>query len=286
MGSLPPAPTHRDWRGGPDSKQWPLRDEGRFRKWEDRTPLPVPQGCEVPPFGGSPVKKTAQSPKGPTSHLPHPFSPQPEGPPICVRIAFPPRRRFGTELFQGLVGAPISVQSPLKHPHPRTPTKTFPLVSPQEGLVRRDRGPVRPPPVPSQFGTRLPLFFPSVSVGKKPALTSGVLNFTPFGSCGFSQFEGTHSLKDPREPPEKTKKNRLKDPPHTMNFQFAHATLGTESGFMVQTGDPTGTGKGGQSIWGKKFEDEVRDDLKSVTLHTELGDVKIELFVSSVQRLV
>lgn len=33
-------------------------------------------------------------------------------------------------------------------------------------------------------------------------------------------------------------------------------------GFMVQTGDPTGTGKGGQSIWGKNFEDEVRDDLK------------------------
>ncbi|XP_064118346.1 peptidyl-prolyl cis-trans isomerase-like 3 isoform X2 [Macrobrachium nipponense] len=33
-------------------------------------------------------------------------------------------------------------------------------------------------------------------------------------------------------------------------------------GFMIQTGDPTGTGKGGQSIWGHKYEDEVRDDLK------------------------
>ncbi|CAL4108185.1 unnamed protein product [Meganyctiphanes norvegica] len=33
-------------------------------------------------------------------------------------------------------------------------------------------------------------------------------------------------------------------------------------GFMVQTGDPSGTGKGGQSIWGHKFEDEVREDLK------------------------
>ncbi|GAV05329.1 hypothetical protein RvY_15481 [Ramazzottius varieornatus] len=33
-------------------------------------------------------------------------------------------------------------------------------------------------------------------------------------------------------------------------------------GFMVQSGDPTGTGKGGSSIWGKKFEDEVRDDLR------------------------
>ena len=26
--------------------------------------------------------------------------------------------------------------------------------------------------------------------------------------------------------------------------------------FMVQGGDPTGTGRGGESIWGKKFEDE------------------------------
>lgn len=33
-------------------------------------------------------------------------------------------------------------------------------------------------------------------------------------------------------------------------------------GFMVQTGDPTGTGKGGQSIWGKPFKDEVRGTLK------------------------
>lgn len=33
-------------------------------------------------------------------------------------------------------------------------------------------------------------------------------------------------------------------------------------GFMVQTGDPTNTGKGGSSIWGKKFEDELREDLK------------------------
>lgn len=27
--------------------------------------------------------------------------------------------------------------------------------------------------------------------------------------------------------------------------------------FMIQGGDPTGTGRGGQSIWGKKFEDEI-----------------------------
>lgn len=34
-------------------------------------------------------------------------------------------------------------------------------------------------------------------------------------------------------------------------------------GFMVQMGDPTGTGKGGNSIWGSKFEDEICDDFKS-----------------------
>ncbi|CAD6942814.1 unnamed protein product [Tilletia controversa] len=33
-------------------------------------------------------------------------------------------------------------------------------------------------------------------------------------------------------------------------------------GFMIQTGDPTGTGKGGQSIWGRPFPDEIRTTVK------------------------
>ncbi|CDW54781.1 Pro isomerase domain containing protein [Trichuris trichiura] len=33
-------------------------------------------------------------------------------------------------------------------------------------------------------------------------------------------------------------------------------------GFIVQTGDPTGTGKGGTSIWNQHFSDELREDLK------------------------
>src|SRR5687767_7686045 len=34
------------------------------------------------------------------------------------------------------------------------------------------------------------------------------------------------------------------------------------AGFMIQGGDPTGTGMGGQSIWGKPFVDECKPHLK------------------------
>lgn len=36
-------------------------------------------------------------------------------------------------------------------------------------------------------------------------------------------------------------------------------------GFLVQTGDPSGTGKKGSSIWGDKFKDEIVDSLKHNT---------------------
>ncbi|KAK8751605.1 hypothetical protein OTU49_009433 [Cherax quadricarinatus] len=37
--------------------------------------------------------------------------------------------------------------------------------------------------------------------------------------------------------------------------------------FMIQGGDPTGTGRGGASIYGKHFNDEIHDELK----HTGAG---------------
>lgn len=39
----------------------------------------------------------------------------------------------------------------------------------------------------------------------------------------------------------------------------------------MQTGDPTGTGKGGNSIWERKFEDEFKENLK----HTDRGMVSM-----------
>ncbi|KAF9598581.1 hypothetical protein IFM89_028208 [Coptis chinensis] len=37
--------------------------------------------------------------------------------------------------------------------------------------------------------------------------------------------------------------------------------------FVVQGGDPTSTGRGGESIYGSKFEDEIKPELK----HTGAG---------------
>jgi cyclophilin family peptidyl-prolyl cis-trans isomerase len=36
---------------------------------------------------------------------------------------------------------------------------------------------------------------------------------------------------------------------------------------MIQGGDPTGTGKGGQSIYGKHFQDELVDELTVSVAH-------------------
>lgn len=41
--------------------------------------------------------------------------------------------------------------------------------------------------------------------------------------------------------------------------------------FMIQGGDPTGTGKGGESVYGGKFEDEINRNLK----HTGAGVVSM-----------
>ncbi|XP_054013712.1 peptidylprolyl isomerase domain and WD repeat-containing protein 1 [Hylaeus anthracinus] len=62
-----------------------------------------------------------------------------------------------------------------------------------------------------------------------------------------------------------------KDVPKTVENFCVHAKNGYYNGhvfhrvikgFMIQTGDPTGTGTGGESIWGGEFEDEFRSHLK------------------------
>ena len=48
--------------------------------------------------------------------------------------------------------------------------------------------------------------------------------------------------------------------------------------FMFQTGDPTGTGKGGTSIWGRKFDDEFHETLKVyIITYTTLEPVQFHL---------
>ncbi|RHW36831.1 peptidylprolyl isomerase [Lysinibacillus yapensis] len=58
--------------------------------------------------------------------------------------------------------------------------------------------------------------------------------------------------------------------PKTVENFLGHAKSGYYNGivfhrvitdFMIQGGDPTGTGMGGQSIWGNSFEDEFNENL-------------------------
>ncbi len=58
--------------------------------------------------------------------------------------------------------------------------------------------------------------------------------------------------------------------PKTVENFLGHAKSGYYNGiifhrviqdFMIQGGDPTGTGMGGESIWGNSFEDEFSDEL-------------------------
>lgn len=64
--------------------------------------------------------------------------------------------------------------------------------------------------------------------------------------------------------------------PKTVENFVEHANEGYYNGiifhrvidkFMIQGGDPTGTGRGGESIWGEPFEDEIVSTLK----HSEPG---------------
>ena len=51
---------------------------------------------------------------------------------------------------------------------------------------------------------------------------------------------------------------------------------------LIKTGDPTGTGKSGTSIWGRKFEDEIKSSLKViVALNISILSYVIYLNISS-----
>ena len=52
---------------------------------------------------------------------------------------------------------------------------------------------------------------------------------------------------------------------------------------MIQTGDPSGVGKGGQSIWSKPFPDEIRSTLKVTAYIILLFQNKVDVSVPSLQ---
>jgi peptidyl-prolyl cis-trans isomerase-like 1 len=53
-------------------------------------------------------------------------------------------------------------------------------------------------------------------------------------------------------------------PTHNTHPKQFHRII---AGFMIQGGDPTGTGRGGESVWGGKFADEFHRELH----HTGAG---------------
>ncbi|KAF8569252.1 hypothetical protein P879_03776 [Paragonimus westermani] len=60
--------------------------------------------------------------------------------------------------------------------------------------------------------------------------------------------------------------NNIKRPPDASGDYYKGCIFHRNiKGFIVQTGDPTGTGKNGQSIWKKKFKDEFHESLRHNT---------------------
>uniref|UniRef100_A0A8D3ADG3 peptidylprolyl isomerase n=1 Tax=Scophthalmus maximus TaxID=52904 RepID=A0A8D3ADG3_SCOMX len=64
------------------------------------------------------------------------------------------------------------------------------------------------------------------------------------------------------EGPKRVSDNINKTLSFSYQGKFSHLFIRKNLGFMIQTGDPTGTGMGGESIWGGEFEDEFHATLR------------------------
>lgn len=118
---------------------------------------------------------------------------------------------------------------------------------------------------------------------KKLLLIVCILVMTLTGCSKASSTTGVNQLDMPKQGEEiavmttnkGTIKIRLfpKQAPKAVENFTTHAKEGYYNGltfhrvmndFMIQGGDPTGTGTGGESIWGKPFEDEFSTDLHNL----------------------
>ncbi|XP_003740883.1 peptidylprolyl isomerase domain and WD repeat-containing protein 1 [Galendromus occidentalis] len=91
----------------------------------------------------------------------------------------------------------------------------------------------------------------ATETSSKSNLASNAVIHTSVGDIHVSLF--------PRECPKAVENFVVHSRNGYYNGHIFHRVI---KGFMIQTGDPTGVGSGGESIWGREFEDEFHPDLK------------------------
>jgi len=93
-----------------------------------------------------------------------------------------------------------------------------------------------------------------------PATGKGGL-FTSCRFCHNTHYDGGHA-SEVVPGPGRRKRWRTLSVMHEVVFFDGIIFHRVIPKFMIQTGDPLGDGTGGDSIWGREFEDELSDDLK------------------------